>query len=146
MNMNQNNIPQFDMEKNWAGIQGRVKRQFYKQVSIVATVIIVSVGGYATFFQQTTSKLYNQEAFEKILTMEEQLENELNNLQSEVVEIKENPRYFALIEQVNNINIRLEECKLQMIQNPRNPNFHRVYLTLLKTKRNALEILNEMKG
>lgn len=139
-------MPSFDKGKNWDGIRNKVQRRFYKQVSTVALLLILVFSSTVYFKTDSQSKLYSGTKFEKIVAMETALESELESLQDDIVEIVENPRYFALLEQVNQINTRLEECKDHMLQNPLNPNFHRVYLSLLKTKRKALVQLNEMKG
>ena len=140
------NMPSFDKGKNWDGIRHKVQKRFYKQVSTVALMLIIIVSSTIYFNMFSQSKLYSGTKFEKIVAMETALESELESLQDEIIEVVENPRYFSLLEQVNRINTRLEECKDHMMQNPLNPNFHRVYLSLLKTKRKALVQLNEMKG
>lgn len=129
-----------DSEQSWRGVRRGIRRKKVRTYAIVATLILCT--GTVIFLPtSTTGNLYSDEQFERILSLEAQLELELSSFPKP--KTLENERLKELNDRLAMLNERIERIRIEIQANPKNPNYHRTYLAMLKTKRKILTTLNK---
>jgi hypothetical protein len=125
----------------WLGIQNEIQRR-KKRTRVVISFISLAILSFS-FANQSNyeGQLYSDKQFAKIIELEAQLENELSSL--EIKSIPTDERLLELHERLALLNQRIDQVKLEINMNPLNPNYHQLYLTMLKTKHRIIETLNQ---